>query len=31
MNYLSRNKLGALEVSPKVIQFGIYLPGVDSG
>jgi 1,4-alpha-glucan branching enzyme len=31
MNYLSMNKLGALEVSPKVIQFGIFLPGVDSG
>ncbi len=29
MNYLSMSQLGALEVSPKVIQFGIYLPGVD--
>jgi maltooligosyltrehalose trehalohydrolase len=25
------NKLGALETSSKVIQFGIFLPGVDSG
>jgi maltooligosyltrehalose trehalohydrolase len=24
------NKLGALEISPKIIQFGIFLPGVDS-
>ena len=31
MNYLSMNQLGALEISPKVLQFGIYLPGVDSG
>ena len=31
MNYLSMNKLGAQEISPKVIQFGIFLPGVDSG
>jgi maltooligosyltrehalose trehalohydrolase len=30
MNYLPMNKLGALETSPKVIQFGIFLPGVDS-
>jgi len=30
MNYLSMNKLGAIEVSPKVVQFGIFLPGVDS-
>jgi maltooligosyltrehalose trehalohydrolase len=29
MNYLPMNKLGALEVAPKVIQFGIFLPGVD--
>jgi hypothetical protein len=31
MNYLSMSKLGALEISPKVVQFGIFLPGVDSG
>ncbi|MFZ3334149.1 MAG: hypothetical protein WA197_26195 [Candidatus Acidiferrales bacterium] len=30
MNYLSMNQLGALEISPKVVQFGIFLPGVDS-
>ena len=30
MNYLPMNSLGALEISPKVIQFGVYLPGVDS-
>ena len=30
MNYLPMNKLGAQEISPKVIQFGIFLPGVDS-
>jgi len=30
MNYLPMNQLGALEISPKVIQFGIFLPGVDS-
>lgn len=30
MNYLPMNKLGALETSPKVIQFGIFLPGIDS-
>jgi maltooligosyltrehalose trehalohydrolase len=30
MNYLPMNKLGARETSPKVIQFGIFLPGVDS-
>jgi maltooligosyltrehalose trehalohydrolase len=29
MNYLPMNKLGALEIAPKVIQFGIFLPGVD--
>jgi maltooligosyltrehalose trehalohydrolase len=31
MNYLPMSTLGALETSPKVIQFGIFLPGVDSG
>ena len=31
MNYLPMNKLGALEISPKIVQFGIFLPGVDSG
>ncbi|HXO32217.1 MAG TPA: alpha-amylase family glycosyl hydrolase [Candidatus Acidoferrales bacterium] len=30
MNYLPMNTLGALEISPKVVRFGIYLPGVDS-
>lgn len=30
MNYLPMEKLGALETSSKVIQFGIFLPGVDS-
>jgi maltooligosyltrehalose trehalohydrolase len=30
MNYLPMNTLGAIEISPKVIQFGIFLPGVDS-
>ena len=29
MNYLPMNKLGALEISSKVLQFGIFLPGVD--
>ncbi len=29
MNYLPMNKLGALEIAPKVVQFGILLPGVD--
>src|SRR5579862_255386 len=29
MNYLPMNKLGAQEIAPKVIQFGIFLPGVD--
>ena len=29
MNYLPMNSLGALEISPKVVRFGIYLPGVD--
>ena len=28
MNYLPMTKLGAQETSPKVIQFGIFLPGV---
>ena len=31
MNYLSMNSLGAVETSPKVVHFGIFLPGVDSG
>jgi maltooligosyltrehalose trehalohydrolase len=31
MNYLPMNKLGAQEISPKVVQLGIFLPGVDSG
>ena len=30
MNYLPMSNLGAQETSPKVIQFGIFLPGVDS-
>lgn len=30
MKYLPTDKLGALEISPKVIQFGIFLPGIDS-
>jgi 1,4-alpha-glucan branching enzyme len=30
MNYLPMNKLGAVETSPKVVQFGVLLPGVDS-
>jgi len=30
MNYLPMNRLGAVETSPKVVQFGILLPGVDS-
>ena len=29
MNYLPMNKLGAQETSPKEIEFGIFLPGVD--
>ena len=29
MNYLPMNTLGATEISSKVIQFGIFLPGVD--
>jgi maltooligosyltrehalose trehalohydrolase len=29
VNYLPMSKLGAQETSPKVIQFGVYLPGVD--
>src|SRR5271155_1637757 len=31
MNYLPMNDLGALEISPKILQFGIFLPGVDPG
>lgn len=30
MDYIPMNKLGAREVSPKTVQFGIFLPGVDS-
>jgi maltooligosyltrehalose trehalohydrolase len=30
MNYLPMDKLGARETSPKIVQFGIFLPGVDS-
>src|SRR5579872_381238 len=30
MKYLPMNKLGALEGSPRIIQFGIFLPGIDS-
>jgi hypothetical protein len=30
MNYLPMYKLGARETSTKVIQVGIFLPGVDS-
>jgi maltooligosyltrehalose trehalohydrolase len=30
LNLLPMNKLGALEISPKIIQFGIFLPGIDS-
>ncbi len=29
MQYLPMSRLGALEVSPRVVQFGIFLPGVD--
>lgn len=29
MKFLPMNKLGAQEVRPKVIQFGVFLPGVD--
>lgn len=29
MNYLPMSQLGAIETSPKVVQFGIFLPGVD--
>jgi 1,4-alpha-glucan branching enzyme len=29
MNYLPMDKLGAREVSPGVIEFGVFLPGVD--
>ncbi len=31
MNYLSMSSLGAVETSPKVVHFGIFLPGVDAG
>jgi hypothetical protein len=31
MDYLPMHKLGAREKSPKIVQFGIFLPGVDSG
>jgi maltooligosyltrehalose trehalohydrolase len=31
MNYLAMNTLGAIETAPKVVQFGIFLPGVDAG
>ena len=31
MNYLPMSTLGAQEISSKVIQFGIFLPGIDSG
>jgi len=31
MNYLPMNTLGALETSPKIVQFGIFLLGVDPG
>ena len=30
MNYLPMSKLGAQEISSKVIQFGLFLPGIDS-
>jgi maltooligosyltrehalose trehalohydrolase len=30
MNYLPMNRLGARETLPKVIHFGVFLPGVDS-
>jgi maltooligosyltrehalose trehalohydrolase len=29
MNYLPMNNLGARETSPKVVQFAVFLPGVD--
>jgi maltooligosyltrehalose trehalohydrolase len=29
MNYLPMDKLGAQETSPKIVHFGIYLPGVN--
>ena len=29
MNYLPMNKLGARETASKIVQFGIFLPGVD--
>ena len=31
MNYLPMSTLGAQEISSKVIQFGVFLPGIDSG
>lgn len=31
MNYLPMSQLGAQEIAPNVIQFGIFLPGVDAG
>src|SRR5580693_1394482 len=31
MNYLAMNTLGAIETAPKIVQFGIFLPGVDAG
>src|SRR5580658_1641047 len=29
MNYLPMNKMGAREIASKIVQFGIFLPGVD--
>src|SRR5271168_225599 len=29
MKYLPMSRLGAQETSPKIVQFGIFLPGVD--
>jgi 1,4-alpha-glucan branching enzyme len=31
MKYLPMSRLGAQETSPKIVQFGIFLPGVDPG
>src|ERR1700733_10649649 len=31
MNYLAMNTLGAIETASKVVQFGVFLPGVDAG
>ncbi len=31
MNLLPMSKLGAQEISPKVVHFGIYLPGINPG